>query len=114
MVFKEKPNTKLGIVGMDPYFEAAQQKKDEEHVKIVVFGHTHEAKTYPPDKPNPDYLNTGCWVQTLPVTKAKTPDWDQLKLDDHNIFPLKFSWVLISYNQTGEPLAELKFWSPIG
>jgi len=113
VVFKEKPDTKLSVVGTDPYIEAAELKKDNEHVKIVVFGHTHEAKTYPPDKPNPTYLNTGCWVQTLAVTKAKTLDWDQLKLDDHNIFPLKFSWVLVSYSQTGEPLAELKFWSPI-
>jgi len=111
VVFGEKQTTTLGVVGTDPYVEAAERIRTKEGVKVVVFGHTHEARTYPPDSSMPFYLNTGCWIQTLSVTEAKRHDWSSLKLDDRTVFPLRFSWVSVNYGNRREPVAKLNVWS---
>lgn len=112
ITFREQPTTTLDVAGLDPYVEAAKRAKARERVKIVVFGHTHEATVYPLNTQAPVYLNSGCWIQTLPVARAQTVDWNELKLDNHSVFPVCFSWVLIVYNEAGEPQAMQRSWGP--
>lgn len=104
------------ILRIDPYIQESRRivtRRPE--ISVVVMGHTHEldrAVVALDDVGAKDkwYVNTGCWQKILKVKDAKeNRRWDRLNLDDP-IFPLRFSYVLIDY-QNDKPMRPAKsFW----
>lgn len=110
------PNLGVLLRG-DPYVERAQRiAKDDRSIRVVVMGHTHdlEEKVRELDVGSGGrwYANTGCWQKSLAVKDARDRGWDKLNLDDPAIFPDRFSYIRIEYNERGirEPAKE--FWPP--
>ncbi len=93
------------LQGLDPYIQAARRiviKRSD--ISVVVMAHTHEldGDVVPLNGMgllNRWYVNTGCWQKVLKVKTAKESGkkWTDLSLDDP-IFPLRFSYVMITYN----------------
>jgi UDP-2,3-diacylglucosamine pyrophosphatase LpxH len=93
-------------------FEIARVRALEERVKLVTFGHTHEAG----EEPFPEdglYINSGTWTWTADFSAAGDQTW--LDLFDH---PERFtdsrkrSYVRIDYDEEGQPSGRLMTYEP--
>lgn len=114
-----EPTETLGnkLLGIDPYIQEARRiviRRPE--ISVVVMGHTHELDrdvVAMDDVGAKDkwYVNTGCWQKVLKVKDAKEgrKKWNELNLDDP-IFPFRFSYVVIDY-QDNKPMRPARsFW----
>ena len=93
-------------------FEIAKLRAQEEDVKLVTFGHTHDAV----DEPLPgggQYLNSGTWTWRADLSAAGEHTWRDLfehpeRFTDNRLL----SYVRIDYDDTGEPSGRLMNYEP--
>jgi UDP-2,3-diacylglucosamine pyrophosphatase LpxH len=93
-------------------FEMAKIRAAEEGVKLVTFGHTHDAV----EEELPDgglYINSGTWTWLADFSGADKETWrdlfehPELFTDDRQL-----SYVRIDYDQAGEPQGRLMTYEP--
>jgi len=93
-------------------FEIAKQRAQEENVKLVTFGHTHDAV----EEPLPDggsYINSGTWTWRADLSAAGEHTWRELfehpeRFTDNRLL----SYVRIDYDGAGEPRGSLMAYEP--
>jgi UDP-2,3-diacylglucosamine pyrophosphatase LpxH len=93
-------------------FEIASKRAIEEGVKLVTFGHTHDASEE--DLPNGGkYINSGTWTWRADFTGEGKETWKDL-FEHPELFTddRKLSYVRIDYDDAGQPTGELKTYEP--
>jgi hypothetical protein len=85
----------------------------EEGVKLVVFGHTHDAGV----ESLPDggmYINSGTWTWRADFTGAGKSTWrDLFKHPERFTEDRLLSYVRIDYDPSGQPSGQLRAWQPV-
>lgn len=93
-------------------YEIAAKRAQEEKVKLVTFGHTHEAGL----EPLPDggvYINTGTWTWIADLGDDGKETWRELfKHPERFTNDRLLSYVRINYDEAGEPIGELLSYQP--
>jgi hypothetical protein len=93
-------------------FEIAAKRAVEEKVKLVTFGHTHEAVL----EPLPDggvYINSGTWTWIADLGDDGKERWRELfNHPERFTNDRRLSYVRINYDEAGEPSGELLSYEP--
>ncbi len=93
-------------------YEIAKVRAQEEGVKLVTFGHTHDAaKELLPD--GGTYINSGTWTWRADLSAAGEHTWQELfqhpeRFTDERLL----SYVRINYDDAGEPSGRLMAYEP--
>jgi UDP-2,3-diacylglucosamine pyrophosphatase LpxH len=117
---KEDPTLRYLLTSTNPYINASRQIISQHPgIRVVVMGHTHEldARVTPLNNVGGSekwYVNTGCWQKNLLVKDARKKwGWKKLDLDNHEMFPERFSYVKIEFDQKGQVKPPTRdFWPP--
>lgn len=87
--------------------EVAAQKVAQERVKVVVFGHTHEALQLPLAG-DAVYLNCGTWTWVRDFSGEDYAAWKRLfKNPEQFTRARRLSYVRVDYDAQGQPSAQL-------
>lgn len=88
-------------------FEMAKIRAVEEGVKLVIFGHTHDAVEE--DMPRSGrYINCGTWTWRVDFAGAGKETWrDLFEHPERFIGDRRLTYARIDYDQAGEPLGKL-------
>lgn len=87
--------------------EVAAQKVAQEKVKVVVFGHTHEALQLPLEG-GAVYLNCGTWTWVRDFSGEDFSAWKRLfKNPEQFTHARHLSYVRVDYDAQGQPSAQL-------
>jgi UDP-2,3-diacylglucosamine pyrophosphatase LpxH len=88
-------------------YEMAVKRASEEQVKLVTFGHTHDAGV----EPLPDggtYVNSGTWTWRADFGGAGKEAWkDLFEHPERFTSDRRLSYVRIDYDEAGQPIGQL-------
>ena len=88
-------------------YEMAVKRAREERVKLVTFGHTHDAGS----EPLPDggvYINSGTWTWRADFGEAGKKTWkDLFRHPERFTNDRRLSYVRIDYDGAGQPIGQL-------
>jgi hypothetical protein len=93
-------------------YEMAAKRAAEENVKLVVFGHTHDAglEELPGGRV---YLNSGTWTWRADFSGAGKDTWrDLFEHPERFTEDRRLSYVRIDYDAAGEPQGQLLAYQP--
>jgi UDP-2,3-diacylglucosamine pyrophosphatase LpxH len=93
-------------------FRMAKIRAAEEGVKLVIFGHTHDAVAE--ELPNGGlYINSGTWTWLADFSGADEETWrDLFERPERYTEDRQLSYVRIDYDQAGEPQGRLMAYKP--
>jgi hypothetical protein len=93
-------------------FEAARQRAAEEGVKLVTFGHTHDAGVE--DLPGGGvYINSGTWTWQADFSGAGKETWrDLFEHPERFTGDRVLNYVRIDYGRDGQPYGRLLVYTP--
>ena len=93
-------------------YEMAVKRAREERVKLVTFGHTHDAGS----EPLPDggvYINSGTWTWRADFGEAGKKTWkDLFRHPERFTNDRRLSYVRIDYDEAGQPIGQLLRYEP--
>ena len=88
-------------------YEMAVKRAREERVKLVTFGHTHDAGS----EPLPGggvYINSGTWTWRADLGEADEKTWkDLFEHPERFTNDRRLSYVRIDYDEAGQPIGQL-------
>jgi UDP-2,3-diacylglucosamine pyrophosphatase LpxH len=93
-------------------YEIAAKRADEEGVKLVTFGHTHDAgvETLPEGAV---YINSGTWTWRADFSGAGKETWrDLFEHPERFTADCQRSYVRIDYDDAGQPIGRLLTYEP--
>jgi UDP-2,3-diacylglucosamine pyrophosphatase LpxH len=93
-------------------YETALKRAREEQVKLVTFGHTHDAGS----EALPDggvYINSGTWTWHADFGEAGEKTWkDLFEHPERFTNDRRLSYVRIDYDEAGQPIGQLLDYGP--